>query len=72
MRKRLSRLENSILSMIESNGSNQFESPGSMMTASTDTTSETPSQAGPQKMSSDSRSTHWNTILNEVSYSISN
>jgi len=47
---------------------NRSETPvssGSHVT-SAETTSEDPGQAGGQKMSVDSRSTHWDAILNEV------
>jgi hypothetical protein len=68
MRKRLNRLENSILSMMDANG-NRSETPTSSAShvTSAENTSEGPDQAGGQKMSVDSRSTHWDAILNEVS-----
>lgn len=72
MRKRLNCLENSILSMMESKES-RSETPApsvSHMTsvANVDNTNECPDRAGGQTMSTDSRSTHWDSILNEVGF----
>lgn len=65
---RLNRLESSILSMMDTNG-NRFETPAFSLShaSSGESTSEGPDQAGGQKISVDSRSTHWDSILNEVS-----
>jgi hypothetical protein len=64
MRKRINRLESSILSMIDpkTSASENSLSPASNVTSST----ASQSQAGGQKISRDTRSTHWDTILNEV------
>jgi hypothetical protein len=68
MRKRLNRLENSILSMMETN-SNRSDTPSSSTTSHVTNVDATASsdQAGGQKISADTRSTHWDAILNEVS-----
>jgi hypothetical protein len=63
MRKRLNRLETSILSMLTEKDrpkaahSRTCESPSVI---------EVPDQAVGQKLSDDTRSTHWDAILNEV------
>jgi hypothetical protein len=68
MRKRLNRLENSILSMMETN-SNRSDTPASSTTSHVTNVDagQSSDQAGGQKMSADTRSTHWDAILNEVS-----
>jgi hypothetical protein len=69
MRKRLNRLESSILSMMskdEAKKPTQLGSPESHVT-NEDSTSETSEKRGGQSVALDTRSTHWDTILNEVS-----
>lgn len=68
MRERINRLENSILSMINSDGA-LVKQPGQPPLHVTDEADieENPDQAGGQKMSLDTRSTHWDAILNDVS-----
>ena len=69
MRKRLNRLENSIISMMETH-SNRSDTPSSSTAShvtNVDATGHVSDQAGGQKMSADTRSTHWDAILNEVS-----
>lgn len=65
MRKRLNRLENSILSMM----SNESDRTGSQTDSTSDQGPENmvegPSQS--QRISADTRSTHWDAILNDVS-----
>jgi Fungal Zn(2)-Cys(6) binuclear cluster domain len=68
MRKRLNRLEKSILSMMSSdeksgNQSKESELPGE----NGKSTIESPNQAGGQRICLDTRSTHWDAILNDVS-----
>lgn len=70
MRKRIDRLEKSILSVISSEGSNirnRSGSPGSHVTDDDQTEEDEPHQVGGQMISADTRSTHWDAILNEVS-----
>lgn len=72
MRKRIDRLEKSILSVISSEGGNVFVNrSGSEMSPATDEDhtdrDESPHQTGGQMMSVDTRSTHWDAILNDVS-----
>lgn len=63
-RKRINRLESSILSLIsEKSKPTQPLSPES----SNDAELHCPDQAGGQRISRDTRSTHWDTILSEVS-----
>lgn len=65
MRKRLNRLESSILTMLsEKNKPTEPEIPNT----ETSTRIEVPDQAGGQKISHDTRSTHWDAILSEVIY----
>ncbi|KAF4631297.1 hypothetical protein G7Y89_g6826 [Cudoniella acicularis] len=66
MRKRLNRLESSILSMMETNSSQSSESPAANSSSSGSQMESCPSQTGGQKISVDTRSTHWDTILNEL------
>jgi hypothetical protein len=58
MRKRINRLENSILSMIEPREESEGSPGGEVCGIAR--------QAGGQKISVDTRSTHWDAILNEV------
>ena len=72
MRKRIDRLEKSILSVISSEGGNvplnRPASPAPHMTEDEQTDEDENShQVGGQKISVDTRSTHWDAILNEVS-----
>jgi hypothetical protein len=71
MRKRIDRLEKSILSVISrEGGSVSVNRPGSPTAHVTDEQTdedENPHQVGGQKISVDTRSTHWDAILNEVS-----
>jgi hypothetical protein len=68
MRKRLNRLETSIISMMSSDN----ERTGSQTKSSAlhvindNSIDESPNQAGGQRMSLDIRSTHWDAILNDV------
>jgi hypothetical protein len=68
MRKRLNRLESSILSMISSG-----EKPSNLKTNTemnleeVNNTTEPLDQAGGQRISIDTRSTHWDAILHDVS-----
>jgi hypothetical protein len=67
MRKRLNRLENSILSMMSSD--EKTTSPrkhSELLPKSGVHTIENPNQAGGQKISADTRSTHWDAILNDL------
>ncbi|TVY40660.1 Fusarisetin A cluster transcription factor, partial [Lachnellula subtilissima] len=67
MRKRLNRLESSILSMMDTNGNRSETSASSLShVSSAENNSESPDQTGGQKISVDSRSTHWDAILNEL------
>jgi hypothetical protein len=69
MRKHINRLESSILSMIskeEEKQPQQLPSHDVHVNHATHA-NEGSSQAGGQKMSLDTRSTHWNSILNDVS-----
>lgn len=72
MRKRIDRLEKSILSVITGEGGtvsmNEGSSPANVTDDDqTDEDYPTPYQVGGQKISVDTRSTHWDAILNEVS-----
>jgi hypothetical protein len=68
MRKRLNRLENSILSMMSSTERNGRQTePSELHLANGDNINEGPDQAGGQRISVDTRSTHWDAILNDVS-----
>lgn len=69
MRKRLNRLEDSIMSMMAANKTSAAASPSSSV-ISEDRPKGTLDQAGGQRISSDTRSTHWDAILNEVSSNI--
>jgi hypothetical protein len=69
---RIDRLEKSILSVISSEGGsvpvNRSGSPTAHVTEDEQTDEdENPHQVGGQKISVDTRSTHWDAILNEVS-----
>jgi hypothetical protein len=76
MRKRINRLESSIRQMMSSAGvgekptvgmpSPQLSNSPTHSTHSTHST-EAPDGTGGQKMSVDTRSTHWDSILNDVS-----
>jgi hypothetical protein len=59
MRKRLNRLESSILSMMSSDAKKKGgkDSPSSVQVMEEDSVNEVPDQAGGQRMSKDSRST---------------
>lgn len=65
-RKRLNHLESSILSLLETR--NEPQQSESLSSSSERNASEPPTkvQAGGQKISVDTRSTHWDAILNEV------
>lgn len=69
MRQRIDRLEKSILSVISTDASNVVNRPGSptahVMDDDQTDEDDTPHEVG-QKMSVDTRSTHWDAILNEV------
>ena len=70
MRKRIDRLEKSILSVISTDPGNEpvnrHDSPPAHVTDDDQTDEdEAPHQVG-QKISVDTRSTHWDAILNEV------
>ncbi|PQE29661.1 C6 transcription factor protein [Rutstroemia sp. NJR-2017a BBW] len=73
MKARISRLENSILSMISSSKSESSENtpdtPGSVGSV-TNLEENDIDQAGGQRISVDTRSTHWDAILNEIQRSI--
>ncbi|KAE9375537.1 hypothetical protein N431DRAFT_332569 [Stipitochalara longipes BDJ] len=67
MRKRLNRLENSILSIISSDEKNASQSKQSKpYLESGESMFENPIQAGGQRISRDTRSTHWDAILNDL------
>lgn len=69
MRQRIDRLEKSILSVISTDASNVINKPGSPAAHVTDDEQtdedDNPHEVG-QKISVDTRSTHWDAILNEV------
>ena len=69
MRKRINRLESSIRQMMEEKVQNGMSSPVASNASSyhTSDTIETSDGTGGQKMSVDTRSTHWDAILNDVS-----
>jgi hypothetical protein len=70
MKARISRLENSILSMISSSKSESSENtsdPQGSVGSVTNLEENDIEQAGGQRISVDTRSTHWDAILNEVS-----
>jgi len=70
MRKRINRLENSILSMISKDGTTAklLEKPTIHVTVGRPMDdAEAPDEAVGQQVSIDSRSTHWDAILNDVS-----
>jgi len=62
MRKRLHRLENSILSMMPSDTDKKESSDNESQAKVGD------APVGGQKISSDTRSTHWDAILNDVGF----
>lgn len=64
MRARIDRLENSILSVISKEKKNNFHPLSPSLGANDD---DHVGQAGGQKSSVDTRSTHWDSILNDVS-----
>ncbi|KAH8687675.1 hypothetical protein BGZ60DRAFT_362754 [Tricladium varicosporioides] len=67
MRKRLNRLENSILSMMETTENPYSNSPATTTTSGSSQIDESSApHSGGQKMSSDTRSTHWDAILSEL------
>lgn len=65
MRKRLNRLENSILSMM-SDDTNKKQGSESSDSHVTNGDNPAPDLAGGQRISYDTRSTHWDAILNEL------
>jgi hypothetical protein len=68
MRKRLNRLENSILNMMSSDGKTSRQNKNSESNSiDGNNTIESPNQAGGQRISTDTRSTHWDAILHDVS-----
>ena len=70
MRKRINRLESSIRQMMSSAGDGQKLTegvPSPVLSNSSTRSIEAPDGTGGQKMSVDTRSTHWDTILNDVS-----
>lgn len=73
MRKRINRLESSIRQMMSSTGSGEKAKDGTpspvLSNSSTQSaqSTEIPDGTGGQKLSADTRSTHWDTILNDVS-----
>jgi hypothetical protein len=67
MRARISRLENSILSMISGSKSESISDPPGSVGSATNLEENDIDQAGGQRISVDTRSTHWDAILNEVS-----
>lgn len=68
MRKRLNRLENSILSMMSSDEQTASQSkPSELLGKDGHRSVESPNQAGGQRIGLDTRSTHWDAILNDVS-----
>ena len=70
MRKRINRLESSIRSMMEEKTKADVPSPvASNNSLQTSDSTETHDGTGDQKMSVDTRSTHWDAILNDVSIS---
>lgn len=70
MRKRLNRLESSILSMISSDAERRGNpaQPANVANQESLNNIPSPSQTGGQRISADTRSTHWDAILNDVSY----
>jgi hypothetical protein len=67
MRKRLNRLENSILSMMSSDEkTSNLENNNELNLENGNGTTETFNQAGGQRISADTRSTHWDAILHDV------
>lgn len=67
MRKRLNRLESSILSMISNDAESRAKQTESVNSSSHESVVESPGQTGGQRISADTRSTHWDAILNDVS-----
>jgi hypothetical protein len=71
MRKRLNRLENSILSMMSSDEKTLRQNKNSeSILIDGNAAIESPNQAGGQRISTDTRSTHWDAILHDVSHFI--
>ncbi|KAM3085827.1 hypothetical protein ACMFMG_002885 [Clarireedia jacksonii] len=66
MRARISRLENSIMSMISDSKSGHIPDPSGSVFSATNLEENGINQAGGQRISVDTRSTHWDTILNEL------
>ncbi len=66
MRKRLNRLEKSILSMMSSEEKTSSYKNSYMDVENSLGTTESLSQAGGQRISVDTRSTHWDAILHDV------
>lgn len=69
MRKRINRLESSIRQMMSSteNGEKAKDGmPSPVLSNSSTQSTETPDGTGGQKLSTDTRSTHWDAILNDV------
>ncbi|KAF8854134.1 hypothetical protein BDZ45DRAFT_48299 [Acephala macrosclerotiorum] len=68
MRKRLNRLESSILSMISSDAERRGNPAQSPHVVNQESLNESPSlsQTGGQRISADTRSTHWDAILNDL------
>lgn len=64
MRKRINRLESSILSLMSSEGGKKA---GEESLATPQSLERVLEQAGGQKISLDTRSTHWDAVLAEVS-----
>lgn len=68
MRKRLNRLESSILSMISTGEKpSNLKTNNEMNLEEVNNTTEPLDQAGGQRISVDTRSTHWDAILHDVS-----
>jgi hypothetical protein len=68
MRKRLNRLESSILSMMSRDEkTSNFKTNKELNLEDVNNTTEPHDQAGGQRMSVDTRSTHWDAILHDVS-----
>ncbi len=68
MRKRLNRLESSILSMMSSDEKTlNLKNNNELNLESVNNMTEPHDQAGGQRISVDTRSTHWDAILHDVS-----
>ncbi|KUJ18078.1 uncharacterized protein LY89DRAFT_781173 [Mollisia scopiformis] len=66
MRKRLNRLENSILTMISNDAEHRGSQTDSANHPSPANSTGSPGHTGAQRISSDTRSTHWDAILNDL------